>query len=95
MSLDGYFWWLGRHAVQRGVSVPLLSLHTPTFLDDADEFTCGNVQLTHQLALRTAQANAAAHRCVDATHRVCENRKADMFAALGQYKRQSEWRRSA
>lgn len=33
-------------------------MHAPTFLSDRDEFTCCNVQLTHQLALASKSAPA-------------------------------------
>lgn len=60
VSLDGYFWWLGREQVLAGISVPLLAVHAPQFINDADECLCSNVQLTHQLAL-SSDASAAVH----------------------------------
>ena len=53
LLLDGFVWWLGRARVAAGLRVPLLSLRTPKFLNDNDEFCVCNDELLDKLCAAT------------------------------------------
>ena len=59
LLLDGYVWWLGRARVAEGLRVPLLSLRTPSFLDDNDEFCVCNDELLDRFCAATPASLSA------------------------------------
>ena len=59
LLLDGYVWWLGRARVAQGLRVPLLSLRTPKFLDDNDEFCVCNDELLDRFCAATPDSLSA------------------------------------
>lgn len=53
MVLDGWLWCNHRSLVEQGLSTPMLSLRSPTFMDERDVFCSTNHQLFDLLCRRT------------------------------------------